>query len=51
MKKEWWLCPMCGQKLLMIDSLKHIEGVYVKCKKCKQEVEIKNEPESEPIAS
>jgi len=40
--KEWFVCPICGQKLLMIDKTKNIEGVYIKCKKCKQEVEIKN---------
>jgi len=51
MKKEWWLCPVCGQKLLMIDKTKKIEGVYIICKKHGKEIEIKNEPEPEPIAS
>jgi len=54
MKKEWWLCPVCGQKLLMIDKSKNIEGVYIKCKKHNGEVEVINqikEPEPEPIAS
>lgn len=51
MKKEWYCCPMCGFRLLIIDKSKHIEGVYIKCKKHGGEVEIKNEPEPEPIAS
>jgi hypothetical protein len=38
---------MCGTKLAMIDDTKNIEGVYVKCKCCKREVEIKNMAESQ----
>lgn len=46
MKKEWYNCPVCGQKLLKINPSKKIEGVYIKCKKCRQEVEVNNiEPE------
>lgn len=51
MKKEWWSCPICHQRLLMINKCKKIDGVYIMCKKCHQEVEVKNEPEPEPIAS
>lgn len=40
--KEWYLCTCCKQKLLMIDPSKKIEGVYIKCKKCRNEIEIKN---------
>lgn len=46
--KEWHNCPVCGQKLLKINSKKKIEGVYIKCKRCRQEIEIINEPEPEP---
>ena len=49
--KKWYYCPVCGFKLLMVDSSKKIEGVFIKCKKHGMEVEIKNEPEPEPIAS
>lgn len=47
MNKEWWYCPICGQKLLMINKANKIEGVYIKCKKCSKEVEVKNVPEQE----
>lgn len=40
--KTWFICPICGQKLLIIDKAKNIEGVYIKCKKCKQEIEVTN---------
>jgi transcription elongation factor Elf1 len=40
--KVWYVCPICNQKLLMINPVKSIEGVYVKCKKCHQEVEVIN---------
>lgn len=42
MKKEWWSCPVCGKKGVMIDINKNIEGVYIKCKICKREIEIIN---------
>lgn len=52
--KDWFKCPICGQKLAKIDKTKHIEGVFLPCKRCKNEVEIKNlirnESEPEPIA-
>jgi len=51
MKKEWWLCPVCGFRILMIDPSKRIEGVFIKCKKHSGEVEVKNEPEPEPIVA
>jgi transcription elongation factor Elf1 len=51
MIKEWFTCPICGQKLLMVDKAQYIKGVYILCKKCKNEIEVKNEPEPEPTAS
>lgn len=44
MKKDWFHCPVCKKKLLMIDYDKHIEGVYTLCPKCKREIEIVNNP-------
>lgn len=41
MSKDWYNCK-CGQKLLKIDTTKKIEGVYIFCKKCKNEIEVKN---------
>lgn len=41
---KWYKCPICGKKALRIDDTKHIEGVFTKCKLCKQDIEIKNDP-------
>lgn len=46
--KVWFSCPICGTRQLKIDKSKHIEGVYIKCRKCGNEIEVNNEPESEP---
>ncbi|NFA35161.1 hypothetical protein EXM81_09645 [Clostridium botulinum] len=46
--KVWFKCPICGQKLLKVDTTKKIEGVYLMCKKCHQEIEIVNNIESKP---
>lgn len=44
MKTEWYKCPNCGKKLAKYDPLQAIcSAVYVKCKLCKQTVEIKCE--------
>ena len=51
--KEWYYCFVCGTKQLKVDPTKKFEGVYIKCRKCKQEIEIKNtepKPEPEPTA-
>jgi hypothetical protein len=48
MRKEWFLCPVCKFKILIIDKNKFIEGVYAWCRKHKGNIEIKNEPE--PVA-
>lgn len=41
---KWYKCPICGQKALRIDDTKNISGVFTKCKKCKQEYEVRNIP-------
>lgn len=42
MSKIWFRCPNCGQKLLKYDEIKGLsKAVYIKCKNCKKEVEIK----------
>lgn len=46
--KIWFKCPICGQKLLKVDDTKKIEGVYLMCKKCHQEIEIVNNIASKP---
>ncbi|WP_460279920.1 hypothetical protein [Clostridium senegalense] len=42
--KDWFRCPVCNKKICMVDTSKHIEGVYCMCPKCKREIEIINNP-------
>lgn len=45
----WYRCK-CGQKILMYDNNSNSYGIYIKCKKCKDIVEIVvNEPMSHDI--
>lgn len=37
--KKWFHCPICGQKLAKVDK-RALGGVFIKCKKCSNEVEI-----------
>lgn len=40
-KRRWYLCPNCGKKILVYDIEKaKSEGLYIKCKQCKKEIEI-----------
>lgn len=47
---RWYKCPVCGQKILKISKEAQSRGLYIKCKKCKNEIEIKIEPK-EPVKS
>lgn len=40
--KIWISCPHCGKKLAMVEENTKVEKVYVKCTRCKNEIEIKN---------
>ncbi len=40
--KVWFKCPCCGQNIAKIDNSKNIEGVFLSCKRCRNEVEVKN---------
>ena len=41
-KKTWFDCPKCRKHLVKYDELKAKSAqVYIKCKNCKEEVEIK----------
>ena len=40
--KKWYICPLCGKKILKYDELKgKSKDIYIKCKQCKKEIEIK----------
>ena len=40
-ERKWYICPHCGQKLVIVNNTAHSTGVYVMCKRCRKEVEIK----------
>jgi transcription elongation factor Elf1 len=42
-EKEWYICPYCGQKILQHTKEAVSKGFFIKCKKCKKEIEIKKE--------
>ncbi len=43
-KKVWYRCPNCNQKLLKYDEIDgKSKKLFIKCKNCKKEVEIKIE--------
>ncbi|MRM91174.1 hypothetical protein EAI28_22885 [Faecalicatena contorta] len=39
--RRWYRCPNCGTKLAIYDNTAKASGVYVKCRTCKKEVQIK----------
>lgn len=41
MDKKWYCCPECGQKILKKGDGAKSEEIYIKCKKCGKEIEIK----------
>jgi len=41
LKREWFKCKKCGQKLLLFDNTAKSNGIFLKCKKCGYENEIK----------
>lgn len=42
-EKQWYICPVCGYKLLKTKKGFYSRGVFIKCKKCQKEIEIKSE--------
>mgnify|MGYP001011242207 CR=1 FL=1 len=42
LKREWFVCPVCGTKLIIYDNTAVLSGgEYIKCRTCKNEIEIK----------
>ena len=37
---KWYQCPHCGQKLFMIEPNAVIKGMQIKCKKCKNLINV-----------
>ena len=40
-KKQWYKCPACGKNLVLYHNAAKCRGVFVKCKFCRREVEIR----------
>nr|DAS27406.1 MAG TPA: cysteine-rich protein [Caudoviricetes sp.] len=38
--KKWFICPYCKQKLIKYDEKAECKLVFIKCKKCKKQIEI-----------
>lgn len=39
--RTWYHCPKCGQKICMASSNASGKEIFIKCKKCKSEIEIR----------
>ena len=39
--QKWYKCPFCNKKLIKFNEDAKCKGVFLLCKKCKKEVEIK----------
>lgn len=39
--RKWYVCPYCGKKLIVFNNTAISQGVFIKCKSCGREVEIK----------
>lgn len=39
--KQWYVCPYCQKKLVLYEPNALCKSVYIKCKKCGKEIEIK----------
>jgi ribosomal protein L37AE/L43A len=40
-ERQWYVCPICGQKICQFSEEAIAMEVYWKCKNCKNEIEIK----------
>lgn len=40
-ERKWYDCEECGQHLLIYDDTAKCKGVYIKCKRCEKENEIR----------
>ncbi len=40
-KKMWYVCPVCKTKLVIYDNTAKCTNVFIKCRTCKNEIEIK----------
>lgn len=43
LSRRWFKCPLCGKNLLIVDNTAKCRGVFIRCKNCKNDIEIKIE--------
>ena len=39
--KKWYRCPICKKKLIQYNKDAQAKGIFLLCKSCKKEIEIK----------
>lgn len=39
--KKWYRCPNCGKNLFIFNNTAKCSGVFLRCKNCKKEIEIR----------
>lgn len=40
-ERKWYKCPFCTKKIILYSKDAYSQGVFLKCKNCGKEVEIK----------
>lgn len=40
-ERKWYICPYCGKNLVIHEDTAVCKGVFIRCKECRKEVEIK----------
>lgn len=40
-ERRWYKCPGCGKNAVIVDDTAEAHGVYMKCKRCGREFEIR----------
>ena len=38
---KWYICPICKNKLVKVADNFIAKGIYIKCKRCKNQIEVK----------
>lgn len=41
LERKWYKCPACGAKLAIMDNTTACRHLFVKCRVCKKEIEIR----------
>ena len=41
LRRDWYCCPYCGAKTMLYDNTARCNGVFLKCKRCRREFEVK----------